>query len=858
MTLRLVGEVRLDGDQAKQELREVKSAQDQVTKSTGAMGAASQKTASDNRRLRTEVRNGTGAAKQLGIASKSAGTAVSYLGDQQQLAAQDARQFGAAQSGAAGQTGNLIAQFNDIGVMMAAGQNPLQLAIQQGTQITQVIGPMGASGAVKSLSTAFLGMLAPINLITIGAIAAGAAMVQWFTGASEDAATLEDHLEDAEAAIQRFADASERAAASGKEMFEEFGVSDPVLRQVLADMAALAKIDAYRAIDQVAASIRNMVLELSFWDDRSSRAASQDFLGLGSIGRQNRVAGEQFARNLELLRQSAEPAERLKAALDLRQQLLNTAGGLASLNAEQTAFYNSLAVMIRDLKRLEATNTKASPEIAAHRQYYQSRMAAERFLANQKERERQKIAQIYRLYGQTRQEAEQSARITQAQLQTEQRRASILQAELQYGRQSAQAMEARHAAQREELEIRIQAEVKSQELAEAMRENLRLAQEFEKTNLAGPISGAEAAAVRLASKLGIALETARKLANSGYGQTKHDGNTHSGFETDDPRAPQNKGKPRWTGGYSTTYTPPGQRTKRKPSGGGGGVRAIEREREAIRQLLEDQRRQIEILRETDPVQKEMIRYREQMANATDAEREALRKLIEERLKEEQAVARTTETTDWLKQTTLDAFDALSTQGRSASEVWDQVAQSIMRAVLQAALLGEGPLAGIFGGGIVNIFGGIGLADGGQVPAHSAGVQHIVSQPIRLAGGGRVWGEGGSREDKVPALLSPDEHVINARAARRYRPLLEAINSGVALPALADGGTLSQAAPSKPGALPGLGEAGHARVEIVPSPLFRAVVQEASENAAVEVVENYDREVAPETIKRTLEDDRRIG
>jgi hypothetical protein len=45
--------------------------------------------------------------------------------------------------GASGQLGNISAQFNDIGVMLAAGQNPLQLALQQGTQLIQVFDSMG-------------------------------------------------------------------------------------------------------------------------------------------------------------------------------------------------------------------------------------------------------------------------------------------------------------------------------------------------------------------------------------------------------------------------------------------------------------------------------------------------------------------------------------------------------------------------------------------------------------------------------------------------------------------------------------------------------------------------------------------
>lgn len=91
-----------------------------------------------------------------------------------------------AMSGASFQTANLAAQFNDIAVMMAAGQNPLQLALQQGTQISQVLGPMGAQQAVKSLSAAFISLINPVSLVTVGTIAASAALFQYFTSLNTD------------------------------------------------------------------------------------------------------------------------------------------------------------------------------------------------------------------------------------------------------------------------------------------------------------------------------------------------------------------------------------------------------------------------------------------------------------------------------------------------------------------------------------------------------------------------------------------------------------------------------------------------------------------------------------------------
>lgn len=70
---------------------------------------------------------------------------------------------------------------------------------------------------------------------------------------------------------------------------------------------------------------------------------------------------------------------------------------------------------------------------------------------------------------------------------------------------------------------------------------------------------------------------------------------------------------------------------------------------------------------------------------------------------------------------------------------------------------------------------VGLKDGGEV--------------LHLAGGGPVFGPGGPREDRVPAMLSAGEYVINAAAYARHPQLIEAINTGQ-LPGFADGGLVA--------------------------------------------------------------------
>lgn len=49
-------------------------------------------------------------------------------------------------------------------------------------------------------------------------------------------------------------------------------------------------------------------------------------------------------------------------------------------------------------------------------------------------------------------------------------------------------------------------------------------------------------------------------------------------------------------------------------------------------------------------------------------------------------------------------------------------------------------------------------------------------PTNFADGGPVRGPGGPRDDRIPAMLSNGEYVINAASTRRYGPLLEAINA----------------------------------------------------------------------------------
>lgn len=110
-----------------------------------------------------------------------------------------------------GETGNLAAQFNDIGVQLAGGQSPFLIALQQGTQINQVLGQAGAKGAVAALGGAFISLINPVSLATIAIIAGGGYAAQYFlsvvNGGEKSAKTLKDEADLIQKVVEKWGDA---------------------------------------------------------------------------------------------------------------------------------------------------------------------------------------------------------------------------------------------------------------------------------------------------------------------------------------------------------------------------------------------------------------------------------------------------------------------------------------------------------------------------------------------------------------------------------------------------------------------------------------------------------------------------
>lgn len=164
---------------------------------------------------------------------------------------------------AGGSTANLAAQFNDIGVMLAAGQSPLLLAMQQGTQVNQVLGQMGTTGRdrLRALGAAFMSVVSPANLVTLGVIAGGAALIQWGLSAvraDEDGEDFEKTLKRLTSTTDQYRRATDDLKMGVSDLSREFGSNEAQARRLLEIQQRLAKARADMAFSAAATEAADM------------------------------------------------------------------------------------------------------------------------------------------------------------------------------------------------------------------------------------------------------------------------------------------------------------------------------------------------------------------------------------------------------------------------------------------------------------------------------------------------------------------------------------------------------------------------------------------------------------------------
>lgn len=158
---------------------------------------------------------------------------------------------------------NLFAQWSDIAVMMAAGQNPMQLAMQQGTQVSQVLMTLGGgTTALRAIGTSFLAMLNPISLATIGIIAFGAAGVQWLMTLGGETKTFEDHLDELNDTLGRMK--SNLDLLGNTRLSETFGNLTGDVRALAQGMLELDRAAELKQLEEVIDSFLDKEIEESW------------------------------------------------------------------------------------------------------------------------------------------------------------------------------------------------------------------------------------------------------------------------------------------------------------------------------------------------------------------------------------------------------------------------------------------------------------------------------------------------------------------------------------------------------------------------------------------------------------------
>lgn len=666
--------------------------------------------------------------------TNAASTSIAALRARLQGYTAAVRQADDAQELAAGSVANMTAQFNDIGVMMAAGQNPVQLALQQGTQITQIFGNRGAAGAVQALRAGLVSVFSPLNLITIGSIAAGAAMFQWLTSSSEEAEALEDSID---GLIQKLEEYQEQIAQTNADLRELYGEVTPQVLELQAlgieldgdqlerEARVLGQEAAQRAIDELSEG----------WRRTSGNVMSELVENLVPATR-NRAG----ARNLEAARSDLQGRmTALSETDDLDDQLtqlremitlINSARDAnGDLNETQSQMQRALVDTVRTLMQVKAASEDAAS-------------IDERRLAAQ-----------YEFAGASQAHAAEALAAAQAELAELQQQIALREAIARSGEDSLDLAELRLKAERD-----VNAEyVASLEVAEDVKDMLLEAWDnangIASVDMAGNISLAADEAHRLMVNL-INARAAEIISNVNNNPDFHDPRGESPGAGNPDYIYQDAGL------HPVTLPPNARRSAGRGGGGRGRVSEIEREQQAVQALIDSLQEEVDITRESDPVQREMIRLREQMAGATAEQRDLIGELVQQRVQETLQIEAQRDASEMLRDTIRSSFDEVIFQSGSVADAFDRIKLSIIDASIEALSFGQGPLAGIFGtqqsGGWLG--GLLGFLPG-------------------FADGGYVSGPGTSQSDSIAAFLSDGEFVVNAGATAKYRDILEAMNTG---------------------------------------------------------------------------------
>lgn len=308
-------------------------------------------------------------------------------------------------------------------------------------------------------------------------------------------------------------------------------------------------------------------------------------------------------------------------------------------------------------------------------------------------------------------------------------------------------------------------------------------------DMAGPIGAAAGEAGRLANNLLAASLNWGKVANAG------------GVDSIASAAMQ-----KYTPNPFGSITGGAGGVSRSTRGGGGGGGGAREEAASIGELIAKLQEEMAVLEEQTPLEGELLKYREAMANATDEERAQVMALIAARDEEQRKLKELDQAQKALTSTMESAFTGLVTGAMSFKQALGQVISKLAEMLAQSAF--EGLMAGGGDGLVGGFLKMLGFADGGvfsggRVQAFATGGIVSGATAFGMQGGLGVMGEAG------PEAIMP---LARGRGGK--------------LGVIAQGG------------------GGRMQIEIVENPMFAARVEGIAQGQAVAVTRKYDREIAP--------------
>jgi hypothetical protein len=297
------------------------------------------------------------------------------------------KKAGAAVNSLAGQTSNMSAQFSDFFIQVQGGSSVMTAALQQGSQLGAVLsGAGGVGAAARGVGAAFMSMLSPVNLATIGLLAASGAAAKYFLAGHDGAEQLTEALKRQPEIINAIRDAWGDAAAKAADyQHESSGVVAAKVKEQADTLGTAISAAAAAASEAVRRGLEGLRVDTSglAMPELADLGRSNDVAGINALqdavddldrsiseGKPNLLKFREALSAIVTSRDASEDVRTLASALLAQTQAAADASrALNGLSAAQAAVVDSTRTMVAETKTFNTLMTQGLfQEAAQHAQ----------------------------------------------------------------------------------------------------------------------------------------------------------------------------------------------------------------------------------------------------------------------------------------------------------------------------------------------------------------------------------------------------------------------------------------------------------------------------------------------------------